>query len=69
MTFSISGEPPEFEPLDWRWGGPKPDGYNWPNGRLTIGLTLTCGQCGAAVTPDATKLHDVWHERVNGTLP
>lgn len=63
-SFSFTPPPPPSEPAEWRWGGPKPDGYRWPPGTLTPGLLLTCERCGAAVFPgSALGLHDAWHAR------
>jgi hypothetical protein len=61
QSVSIERSQPSYPPPEWRWGGPKPDGYRWPAGTLTPGLTLNCESCGAAVNPDSHEQHTEWH--------
>lgn len=60
ISFTRS-EPPEVTRPEWQWGGPKPEGYEWPAATLTPGLTLSCLTCGAAVEPRMHERHTAWH--------
>lgn len=65
MSFSYTApSPPPGPKGKYEWGGPRPDGYEWPPGSMQPGAFLVCDECGGAVAPNATEKHDDWHQRI-----